>query len=136
MLRILIGLLFCAVVSASGVEVEVSGIANQRGDVCLLVFSGEVGFPNDPEKAVAKFAVSATKAKGGVVKFKIPGLKKGNYAFVALHDEDKDRKVKKNVFGIPKEGVAISNYPKLRPPKFEKAAVKNPGGILRLRLSY
>ena len=83
-----------------------------------------------------KFFVPASKAKGGVVRIKVPDLKKGDFALVALHDEDRNRKLKKNFLGIPKEGVAVSNYPKLRLPSFEKAAVRNPKGVLKLMLSY
>lgn len=135
-IRILFCLLFPSMASFAGVKVEVSGIANQRGDICVMVFSSELGFPDDPAKAFIKFAVPAKAAKGGVVRIEVPDLKNGSFAFVALHDEDGNRKLKKNFLGVPKEGVAVSNYPKLRPPSFKKAAVKNPNGVLKLKLSY
>ena len=134
--RIFFGFFLLVSTSFAGVEIEVTGISNQRGDICVMVFSGKAGFPDDPEKALMKFFVPASKAKGGAVRIKVPDLKKGNLAFVALHDEDRNRKLKKNFLGIPKEGVAVSNYPKLRLPSFEKAAVRNPNGVLKLTLSY
>ena len=136
MLRVLYSFFLLISASFAGVEIEVGGIVNQRGDICVMVFSGKAGFPDDPEKALMKFFVPASKAKGGAVRIKVPDLKKGDFAFVALHDEDRNRKLKKNFLGIPKEGVAVSNYPKLRLPIFEKAAVRNPSGILKLTLSY
>lgn len=135
-IRALIYLLISSLTSFAGVEIEVSGVANQRGDICVMVFATKAGFPDDPAKALKKFAVSAKTAKAGVVRFKVPDLKKGIFAFVALHDEDGDRKLKKNFFGIPKEGVAVSNYPKLKPPTFAKAVMKNPSGVIRMKLSY
>ena len=136
MFRAVLCLLCSSVFSFAGVEIEVARIANQRGDICVMVFSAKAGFPDDPGKALMRFAVPAKTAKAGVVRFKLPGLKKGSYAFVALHDEDGNRKLKKNFLGIPKEGVAVSNYAKLKPPRFEKAALKDPSGVIRLKLSY
>ena len=46
--RIFFGFFLLVSTSFAGVEIEVTGISNQRGDICVMVFSGKAGFPDDP----------------------------------------------------------------------------------------
>lgn len=113
--------------------VEVSGVKNDTGKVGILVFAQAEGFPEESEKALHRIEQKAT---AGTVVFKVPDLKPGSYAFVVLHDENKNRKLDKNFFGYPKEGVAISNATKIARPKFAKARIVNPKSPLKLKLLY
>ena len=50
------------------------------------------------------------------------GLENGEYAIALFHDENSNKKLDKNFFGVPKEGYGISNNPKtLLEPTFKDA---------------
>lgn len=56
---------------------------------------------------------------------------KGNYAAAALHDEDDDKKMTKNVLGLPTEGYAASRNAHrgvLGPPRWDEAVFTHRGG--------
>ncbi|MGJ8698062.1 MAG: DUF2141 domain-containing protein [Verrucomicrobiaceae bacterium] len=130
----LVLLLLLSCLTASGeFLVHVSGLQNDHGKVGLLVFSSADGFPEDPAKATHQISLDAQK---GTLTFKLPALKPGKYAFVVLHDENKNNKLDKNFIGYPREGVALSNYQKLARPKFAKAVTTNPGSPLKLKMLY
>ena len=52
------------------------------------------------------------------------GVPPGRYAAQAFHDENRNGKVDRVLFGIPKEGIGFSNDVKIRlsAPKFDDAA--------------
>ena len=56
----------------------------------------------------------------------IDDLEEGTYAFVILHDENKNGKTDTNRIGMPKEGIAVSNNAKgsFGPPAYEDAKFK------------
>ena len=47
----------------------------------------------------------------------------GTYAIAVVHDENDNKKMDTNFFGIPKEGYGVSNnkYPKMSEPSFDDA---------------
>lgn len=130
---ILVLILFSLMNASGELVVELSGLRNAKGKVGLLIFKTADGFPEDRARAHRKLQMDATKGK---VVFKTTELKTGKYAFVVLHDENGNQKLDKNFFGYPKEGIAISNYGKLARPKFDKAALMNPSGKVKLKMLY
>jgi uncharacterized protein (DUF2141 family) len=50
----------------------------------------------------------------------------GVYGVVALHDENSNRKLDRNIFGVPKEGFGFANNPHvgLSAPPFEQALLR------------
>ncbi|MDA8992143.1 DUF2141 domain-containing protein, partial [Akkermansiaceae bacterium] len=120
-------------ISRAELVVVVSGAKNDNGKIGLLVFHKAEGFPDASEKALHR--VEQVAKKGSLI-FKLPDLNPGSYAFVVLHDENKNQKLDKNFIGYPKEGFAISNYSKIARPKFAKALVENPMSPLKLKLLY
>ena len=132
MIKVLL-FLFSALMAQAELIVEVSGIKNDSGIVGVLIFEKAEGFPEKSEKALRRVEKGAKK---GALVFKFPALKEGSYAFVVLHDENKNRKLDKNFIGYQKEGFAISNYCKIARPKFGKALVKNPKSPVKLKLLY
>ncbi|MFH7029702.1 MAG: DUF2141 domain-containing protein [Heteroscytonema crispum UTEX LB 1556] len=102
--------------------VIVNGLRPQNGQLCLRVFSNEQGFPmgNTGVKS------GCTKITGSSVLQKFSGLKPGNYAVAVVDDENGDRKLDTDFFGIPKEGFGISNNPTVSiqtgTPSFNKAS--------------
>ncbi|WP_017652348.1 DUF2141 domain-containing protein [Fortiea contorta] len=88
--------------------VVVSGIQHKKGQICIGVYNKEQGFP-DNTSGLAQSA--CTKITGSVLRQKFFGLKPGNYAVAIVDDQNSDRQLNKDFFGIPTEGFGISNNP-------------------------
>jgi uncharacterized protein (DUF2141 family) len=109
-------------VSNSSLSVTINGLKNQRGQVCLSLFSGGRGFPTSSDRAVAARCV---KLENAPVTVKFENLKSGNYAIAAYHDANNDGVLNRNLLGIPTEQFGFSQNPKILtgPPKFGDCAV-------------
>jgi uncharacterized protein (DUF2141 family) len=103
--------------------VVVNGIKHQKGQICLGIYSHEKGFPLSTKNVVKSACKSIT---GSSIKQQFTGLKPGNYAVAVVDDQNGDRKLNRDFFGIPKEGFGISNNPTVSittgTPKFSKAS--------------
>ena len=101
--------------------VHVDGFRNQKGDAGLSLFNSADGWPENNDKSFLHgphpFTGTAT-----TITLQVPP---GRYAIVALHDENSNHKLDRNMFGIPKEGFGFSNNPKvfLSAPSFNTAAI-------------
>jgi len=101
--------------------VHIDGFRNQKGDAGLSIFNSADGWPENNDKALQHgghpFTGTAT-----TITLQVPP---GRYALVALHDENSNHKLDRNMFGIPKEGFGFSNNPKvvLSAPSFYTAAI-------------
>ncbi len=109
----------------ANLTVVVNGIQNKKGEICIGLYSQKKGFPLNT-KNVAKCA--CTQITGNSVKQQFTGLKHGNYAVAIIDDQNGDRRLNRDFFGIPKEGFGISNNPKVSiktgTPKFRDASFK------------
>ena len=103
--------------------VVVNGIKHQKGQICLGIYSNEKGFPLSTKNVVKSACKQIT---GSSLKEQFTGLKPGNYAVAVVDDQNGDRQLNKDFFGIPKEGFGISNNPTVSittgTPKFNKAS--------------
>ena len=117
----------------SDITVTVSGLRNDRGDVLLSLFRSKEGFPEDASKAFRTFRASSSTKGVKATWAKVPY---GTYAVAALHDENRNKKLDRGWFGIPKEGTGASNNPtpKRRAPRFDEAKVTIERGKVRLRI--
>ncbi len=108
-------------VPTSTLSVTVSGLKNQRGQVCLSLFASGKGFPGS-KGAVQTQCIKAT-ATTLVVEF--PNFKFGNYAVAVFHDTNGSGILHRNFLGIPTEEFGFSQNPTILTgaPKFEDAAV-------------
>jgi uncharacterized protein (DUF2141 family) len=101
--------------------VHIDGFRNQKGDAGLSVFNSADGWPEDNDKSFQHgghpFTGTAT-----TITLQVPP---GRYALVALHDENSNHKLDRNMFHIPKEGFGFTNNPKvvLSPPSYDTAAI-------------
>ena len=112
-----------AQVGASGqLGVEINGLRNQDGQICLSLFANSEGFPSDGNQAVQNQCVTASEAES-VVTF--DNVQPGSYAIAVLHDANSDSIINRNVLGIPSEGFGFSGNPVIRtgPPTFGDAMV-------------
>ncbi len=100
-------------------RVQVDGLRNARGVVGVLLFHSSDGWPEDVAKS-ARHEASAIAAGHQRTTVVVSGLLPGVYGVVALHDENKNMKLDKNLFGFPKEGFGFANNPHvgLGPPPF------------------
>jgi len=100
--------------------VEDENVRNAQGVVGVLVFKTAQGWP---EKFSAALRAKAIAAHTGVVEITIPDLPAGDYAVVALHDENTNKQLDHNWLGVPVEQWGMSNNPPYRStaPSFEAA---------------
>lgn len=133
-------LLFCAGESFAqekGLRVVVTDLKSDAGQVGVLVFKDESGYPNDHRKAVARAFGAIRENKAEIT---VQGLDHGTYVVTVMHDENTNEKLDKDLFGRPKEGYGVSNNPPPRtfgPPRFEDGLIDfrpgNAGVTIKMR---
>ncbi|MBD2567015.1 DUF2141 domain-containing protein [Anabaena lutea] len=105
--------------------VIVNGVRHKTGEICFRVYDSEKGFPMSNSSEVQN---GCTKINGTSVKKVFSGLKPGTYAVAVVDDQNGDRKLNKDFFGIPKEGFGISKNPTVSvqtgTPKFRNSSFK------------
>lgn len=101
-------------------KVYVEGVNQQDGNIGVIVFNNEKGWPEDLSAALRDVVVPA---HSGTVLVTVPNLPAGDYAVSVGHDVNKNHKVDKNFIGVPKEQWGMSNNPHatLKAPPFSKA---------------
>ena len=110
-----------AAIANSQIRVTIANLRNQKGSVCLTLFNGSQGFPNQSDRSVASRCINAEEAASGTT---FDDLTPGDYAIAVIHDENKDGKLNTGLFGIPTEGFGFSQNPKVRmgAPSFKDTA--------------
>jgi uncharacterized protein (DUF2141 family) len=105
-------------------RIHVDGFRNTRGNLGTIVFRSPDGWPEDKDKSFLHGpAPIDTKSSTAVAVW--PNLAPGDYAVAAIHDENSNAKLDRNLIGTPKEGFGFANNPHVGfgPPPFEKAIV-------------
>jgi uncharacterized protein (DUF2141 family) len=124
-------------IANGNLTVAVNGLKNQKGQVCLTVFSSSRGFPFSSDRAVA---VQCVKPTGNRSTATFRNLKAGNYAVAVIHDINNDKVVNTNGIGIPTEGFGFSRNPRILTgaPKFGDASVLVAGADteIEVKLQY
>ncbi len=102
--------------------VHIDGFRNQKGDAGVTIFSSPDGWPENNQKAFLHGGHPFTGDRT-TVELQLPA---GRYAVAALHDENSNHKLDRNMIGWPKEGFGFSNNPKvgLTAPSFDSAAIQ------------
>lgn len=117
--------------------VFVKNIRNTKGQIGFCLFKTGSGFPKHPEKAIQCAFVRINMSSAEHTFTNVPF---GTYAVCAFHDENNDKKINANFFGIPTEGVGVSNNAKghFGPPKFDDAKFNftGPGQTVTISLTY
>lgn len=127
MRTLLLGLILLTMVAPTGaaqsgaIEVRVTAVRNDDGQVFVSLYNQAEGFPGKEEKALQTLTA---KQAGGLATVVFEGLPYGEYAVAAYHDEDGNGKMKTVYGSIPVEGVGISRDAKgvMGPPRFKDAA--------------
>ena len=123
--------------SASTLTLNVDGLRNRKGQICLSVFAASTGFPRKTTNAVQS---QCKKIRDDPFSMTLRQLQPGSYAVAVLHDENNDRRANSNFLGIPKEGFGFSRNPAIRfsPPKFAASAFPVTGSStnIQIQLKY
>lgn len=100
--------------------VTVSNINNEDGNIGVLVFNSDKGWPDNRFAALKDLIVPA---HSGSLDITIPGLPTGDYAVAVLHDVNKNHKMDRDWIGKPKEQWGMSNNPHalIKAPSFSAA---------------
>jgi uncharacterized protein (DUF2141 family) len=116
--------------AANLIQVDVTGLRNDKGQVLCDLFSSPVAFPGKSEGAIAH-VVSKITNNSAVCEFS--GVAPGRYAVAVVHDENANGKLDR-IMGVPSEGVGTSRDARghFGPPKFEDAAFQYEGGALTM----
>ena len=120
-------------------RIHVDGLRNTKGVVGVLLFRSADGWPENVAKSVRHEAapIAVGQRQASVV---ISGVAPGDYGVVVLHDENKNMKLDKNLFGYPKEGFGFANNPHvgLGPPAFRAAVlpVRCPSTETQIHIIY
>ena len=120
--------------STGNLSVEVQNINNASGNIMLAVFEAEQDFLID-EKAI--FAKAYSIEQKGSMTISIPDLPFGKYAIAVYHDANSNRKLDKNMFGVPKEAYGFSNgaRSKWRAPQYKEAQINFSSDRQKLAIS-
>ena len=108
---ILIIFISCNSYSQFKLEVEISGLRNNKGNVMLQLF--------DSTGKVIVSQMNTIKDNKSVFSLEVPG---GEYGIRYYHDENINGKMETNMVGKPTEGYGFSNNVtgKFGPPPFKK----------------
>ena len=96
--------------TTSDLTVTVTGLRNNDGQVAIQLFNNSKGFPEKIENAIKSLVVNPTNNKAV---FTVSNLPAGTYAIALMHDENRNKKMDKSLFGVPKEGFGFSKNPKI-----------------------
>ncbi len=117
--------------------VEIDGLKNKEGQICASIFASSEGFPSDRDRVLQQ---QCTKIIDTPFLITFENLKAGSYAVAVFHDQNNDRALNSNLFGIPREGFGFSSNPEIRTraPKFSEAAflVAGPNTNIQIQLKY
>lgn len=108
-----------APVVAATVDIAISNLRSQKGDVLVCLSTNPKYFPDcRKDKDARKIKVAASSASS----VQILDVKPGTYAVALIHDENANGKMDMSLF-LPREGFGFSRNPKIGmgPPKFKSA---------------
>ena len=105
-------------------RIHVDGLRNSNGVVGSVLFTSPEGWPEDPKRAFRRgpTPIAPGQRQATVVWEHLPP---GDYGVAAIHDENRNEKLDRNLIGIPKEGFGFANNPHvgLSAPPFRAAVV-------------
>ena len=126
---ILLATLFSSsIVAQTGtIKLTFTGIKTASGYVEIGVFNSKKTFP---EKGKEFRGERVKLTQKDTLNYTIKNVPAGTYGIAAWHDKNGNRKMDKNLLGIPKEKYGFSNnkYGKFGPPDFDKIVFKVTAG--------
>ncbi len=100
------------------VEVIITGIRSEKGQIVIGVFKDDASFQKEESFMEKRFVKSGISNREMRVQF---SLEPGIYGLSLLDDENSNGKMEFNFLGIPKEGFGFSDYyhKGIKKPKFD-----------------
>ena len=100
------------------VEVIITGIRSEKGQIVIGVFKDDESFQKEESFMEKRFVKSGISKREMRVQF---SLETGIYGLSLLDDENSNGKMEYNFLGIPKEGFGFSDYyhKGIKKPKFD-----------------
>ena len=116
----------CLNVQSEELTVKVTGIKKNKGEVVCALFKTADGFPMDLSKPETIWM----PADSAEITCMFTDITVGNYAVSVAHDENGNKKVDANFFGMPTEAWGVSNNirPLMRAPRWQEAQFSNVAG--------
>ncbi len=117
-LQILLFLVLPTILNAQNVEVTITGIRSDKGQIAIGVFKDNETFQKEDAFLDKQFVKK--EIANGVMKVQF-SLDPGIYGLSLLDDENSNGKMEYNFLGIPKEGFGFSDYyhKGITKPKFD-----------------
>jgi uncharacterized protein (DUF2141 family) len=105
-------------------RLHVDGLRNANGVVGAAIYSSPEGWPEGASKALRRWPTPIAAGERQVTAVSLD-LPPGDYGVVVIHDENKNQKLDRNIFGWPKEGFGFANNPRIRlgAPSFKEALI-------------
>ena len=132
---VVIGLLLLSstCTSAAELEVVVTGLKNQKGDVHIALFNNAKHFPYHE----GIFREEKAKISSGETRLRFKNLSVGDYGVAIYHDENSNQDFDQGLFGIPLEDYGFSNNVGafFGPPSFEAAKFKVAGTLTSVKIN-
>jgi uncharacterized protein (DUF2141 family) len=102
------------------IKIEIQGIESSKGIMQIGLYNSVDDFP-DFEKS---FKGASPKPNTSGVVYSFENIPAGSYAIALWQDENEDKELNKNMFGVPKESYGFSNnvFGTFGPPDFEEAS--------------
>jgi uncharacterized protein (DUF2141 family) len=109
---------------ACSLAVHVDGFRNDKGVIGAAVFKSPDGWPENDRQAFTRNAVPVPGNSRAVLTF--PDIPPGRYGIVVLHDENKNHRLDRNLFRVPKEGFGFANNPHvgLAAPSWRESSIE------------
>lgn len=86
------------------VTLQISGLDHRGGVVRCTLFDRDRGWPDDPQRALARQTTPITDRRATCT-FRVPP---GRYAGAILHDVNRNERADTNLIGIPTEGFGFT----------------------------
>lgn len=116
------------------VRLEIDHLRDKRGVIRLCLIARADHFP-DCRPSDHQATIKARRER---IEYAFKGVRPGVYAIAAFHDADGNGRLNK-MLGIPLEGFAFSQNPRLRPraPRFDEVSFSSLGSpVQRLQMRY
>ncbi len=99
------------------IDLTITNIRTNKGTIIISTYKNEADF--EARISYKKIIISKSKLKNGVLKYKF-NLPPRIYGIAIVDDENSNKKIDGNFFGIPNEGFGFSNYyhSSFKQPKF------------------
>ena len=108
------------VVAQNTLTIVVENVESSDGYIAVGVYTDTDSFLKEGKTFTGVFA----KAEMGTTRIELPDLPNDTYAICIFHDENANKEMDTNFFGIPKEplGFSIGKLKTFGPPSFEECS--------------